>query len=952
MAVVFNNEFRDMAAEANFPFTTASTLIQDALEIDIGCFLDATIYPLNVHTAPYYIASINGNYGTNNQVELVIYDAGTLEVCKIVCDSETDTAMATDADGSIVGVIVYNQGLLAELIGKVGCSDITLTSNVAEFTAGTCFSTEADGNLFIKTDTDSYSGDVVITASKGVHFETEPTPDLGSSTSSSSSFNQTYSSTSSSSSTSQSSSSSSSSTAARSTSSISPSTSSSALKSTSSTSSSQTQSTSSVSGGPLNSSSSSSTEHCDPWDTTSATFFHYKLNDNNGTHTVVNSVGADGTLSSTGTSTVTSDLSVTGKIDRGFEFTPDAGGTGNVTYVNTVGSKALMQNPFTMAFWIKPEDEYPVYDNPADVIGVNDTYSATTKFIIKHQNAGLIVEYYVNSSGGVVSTGTIWPASPPVPSPAWKHIVVTINASSIFIYVDTVLVGSGPHSAVMTSFSPWTDPILGSVYGYQGPGYGGASADTESFNGILDDVRILNRALTDDEREGLYNEGNGTEDLSGCLPVSSSSSSHSSSSLSDSLISLTVTQYRMNDVTGNIIVNDTGSNNTDAYITSTVSAAATYLASIPGKIDKGLLFNETVGGARLDILHPFGTNWPTVPVPALYTPSFADPFTLTCWVRPSTGFTTGTILYAAANSGSAMLQISNGHLVMSYAAAQVPSYSKWCQLRSDASVITADSSTWTHIAVVVKDSDILFYVNNTLTAASYVSWGTNMSSITMNDWKTYVNSTGTVAALGRSSLSGYDWYIGGLEDFRLIAKALTTGEISSIWNGGNGTYDLDPTGSSSSGGPDPSSSSSPESQGNFSSTSESSSSFSSVSELSSSSISISESSNSSSSSSSWKFSSSSSSTSSEGLTSSSSSSSSSDSSSSPSSLSSEARTSGIVSINVYGELFTLNQPIVTINNRPMEHAWLAAHPSSAVRVKTDPDEKLIVGKSKDFGSAT
>jgi len=942
MAVVFNNEFRDMSSQANFPFTTASTLIQDALEIDIGCFLDATIYPLNVHTAPYYIASITGNYGTDNQIELVIYDAGTLEVCKIVCDSETDTAMATDADGSIVGVIVYNQEKLAELIGKIGRSDITLTSNVAEFTAGTCFSTEAGGNLFIKTDTDSYSGDVVIAAAKGVHFETEPTPDLGSSTSSSSSFNQTYSSTSSSSSTSQSSSSSSSSTAARSTSSISPSTSSSALNSTSSNSSSQTRSTSSVSGGPLNSSSSSSTEHCDPWDTTSATFFHYKLNDNNGTNTVVNSVGANATLLSTVTSTTTSALSATGKIDKAFEFTPNTG-TGNIDYVNCIGSKALMINPFTVAFWVQPDDESPTYTNPCNVIGTYDTSTSLHSFEIKHQNKGLSITYYVNGYGGAVSSLNIWPTSGS--APAWKHIVVTVNASSIHLYVNNVLVASASHSATMSAFSPLYEPSLGAVRGRPGA--------NDSFNGKLDDVRILNRALTDDEREGLYNEGNGTEDLSGCLPVSSSSSSQSSSSQSDSLLSATKIQYRMNDYNGTTVVNNTGSNSLDGYIASGTGASSTYNAAITGKIDKGLLFNVMVNYSRVDIVHPFGTSYPTRSDVQEYSSLFSNDFTITSWIRPNTGLVNGTILKATANSGNATLQISNGYLKMSYSAAAVPSASTYCQLISDAAVITADSSTWTHIAVVVKSSNILFYVNDTLIAASYVGWGApGMTSITMADWGTYVNSSGTYVTMGRDSLYGYDIYIGGLEDFRVVDRELLSTEISDIWNGGSGTYDVDPTGSTSSGGPDPSSSSSAESQGNFSSTSESSSSFSSVSELSSSSISISESSNSSSSSSSWKFSSSSSSTSSEGLTSSSSSSSSSDSSSSPSSLSSEARTSGIVSINVYGELFTLNQPIVTINNRPMEHAWLAAHPSSAVRVKTDPDEKLIVGKSKDFGSAT
>ena len=58
-----------------------------------------------------------------------------------------------------------------------------------------------------------------------------------------------------------------------------------------------------------------------------------------------------------------------------------------------------------------------------------------------------------------------------------------------------------------------------------------------------------------------------------------------------------------------------------------------------------------------------------------------------------------------------------------------------------------------------------------------------------------------------------------------------------------------------------------------------------------------------------------------------------------------------ISINMYGELYTQQRPIKTINNKALEHCWLAAHPDSAIRIRTDASG-IIIGKSQDYGNAT
>ena len=77
----------------------------------------------------------------------------------------------------------------------------------------------------------------------------------------------------------------------------------------------------------------------------------------------------------------------------------------------------------------------------------------------------------------------------------WNHLVGTYDGTTLRIYVDGVLAGSTV--AVGTIDATTLDSLIG-VHN---------SLATNFFNGLLDDVRIYNRALSNDEIKQLYNMG-------------------------------------------------------------------------------------------------------------------------------------------------------------------------------------------------------------------------------------------------------------------------------------------------------------------------------------------------------------------------------------------------------------------------------------------------------------
>jgi len=176
MAQVINHEFRDMAEQASYPFTAEATMANENMVIVTDCFLDALIYPVQGGEAPYYISAMDGEYGERTQMLVTLSDNTFTELGTAVCDLDVDTVMIHDSNDKVIGVFVYNRPAMVGLISKVGNTIQEFTRTETEFCAGCCFAPAVDGTVYVKTPEETFTGDVVLTAANGMHFELEDEP--------------------------------------------------------------------------------------------------------------------------------------------------------------------------------------------------------------------------------------------------------------------------------------------------------------------------------------------------------------------------------------------------------------------------------------------------------------------------------------------------------------------------------------------------------------------------------------------------------------------------------------------------------------------------------------------------------------------------------------------------------------------------------------------------------
>lgn len=87
---------------------------------------------------------------------------------------------------------------------------------------------------------------------------------------------------------------------------------------------------------------------------------------------------------------------------------------------------------------------------------------------------------------------------PTISEDQWYHVVASVSNTEASFYVDGIMVGSVTTNNVVGNYNPLIPFTLGALQGYN-----------EAFNGIIDEVGIWNRALTDAEVTRLYNNGNG-----------------------------------------------------------------------------------------------------------------------------------------------------------------------------------------------------------------------------------------------------------------------------------------------------------------------------------------------------------------------------------------------------------------------------------------------------------
>lgn len=157
--------------------------------------------------------------------------------------------------------------------------------------------------------------------------------------------------------------------------------------------------------------------------------------------------------------------------------------------INIPNTSQLLNNSYTYSAWINASS-LPTIGGTAWIVGIGQGGVGDQALYIYNNNGviGFSAHTYATPAG-CLSNG-LFSANGGVTVNAnqWYHIAVTMGNGAYKMYVDSKLVSSATSSCITMIYGSSPLAHIGSRLGILSP-----------FNGIIDDVRIYNRALTEDE---------------------------------------------------------------------------------------------------------------------------------------------------------------------------------------------------------------------------------------------------------------------------------------------------------------------------------------------------------------------------------------------------------------------------------------------------------------------
>lgn len=196
---------------------------------------------------------------------------------------------------------------------------------------------------------------------------------------------------------------------------------------------------------------------------------YYALNEPSGTFV------RDSSINANNGNTISSPTWTSGRVDGGVSL------NGSSQYVT--GPDVDSATNITISAWVNPSASH--------------TSSIVSKHSSTSDNQGRLslasnTPSFTITTGGTQRTAT---AGSAIPSSSWSHIVGTYDGSNARLYVNGVQAGiSAGTGAIATNAFAWT---VGRD----------ANASSNYFNGVIDEVKVLSRALTLSEVDAEYDAG-------------------------------------------------------------------------------------------------------------------------------------------------------------------------------------------------------------------------------------------------------------------------------------------------------------------------------------------------------------------------------------------------------------------------------------------------------------
>jgi hypothetical protein len=388
-----------------------------------------------------------------------------------------------------------------------------------------------------------------------------------------------------------------------------------------------------------------------------------------------------------------------------------------VKITNNIGDNMAQ---ITVSYWMKSN----VTTNPGYMVSKGRFGGAT-----------LTSWHFVRSSGGEFQfsvyspTDTLGAATKSgYADTNWHHVVGTYDGATVNIYVDGVAGTSGALTGLIDSNSGY--PLcIGSINGDSS-----ATCQTSTFNGILDEVRLYNRALSANEVKGLYNSA-------------STKFNKTNTSLNNGLIGHWT--FDGKDMTPNVRdISGQGNH-------GTLSGQSATTTSI-GKFGQALRLD---GSDDFVTMTDFADNMPTISAMA--------------WVKISGG--SSNMIISKSRSGFGTWSISYSNTSRTYS----------CRIFTTDDNRTANSETfsaashpgidgkWHHVMCIYDGANISIYVDGAPSGTPGALTGSLNNTSYPFCIGTDSNATTCVAG---SSLNGL------IDDVRIYNRALSANEITALYN--------------------------------------------------------------------------------------------------------------------------------------------------------------------------
>lgn len=382
-------------------------------------------------------------------------------------------------------------------------------------------------------------------------------------------------------------------------------------------------------------------------------------------------------------------VAVPGKIAVGMAF----GSNDGVTTPHIDLSAGL-----TAAAWVKPRDTTHNYNSNYQIIMAQEN-----NFLLGMSKNSNRVTAQVNI-GGAWLGGFDLPSSI-LPLNQWTYLVMAWDKNNIYVYLNGTLYNQYPAAGNLTASSA-------NLYFGKRPDY---TAQSQTYNGYLDDVAIWKRALSGAEIATLYNN------------------------------EVTGQSYDPNSNNGPTFVSPGATNPTQTNLTNYPP-----LTNVPPTTSHAKSFNG--GGDYLVNAAPSGL--PT-----------GSTMTVSSWVKP-----TGTYANPSYNGVVSFgPRTSNNSFLLALQNSGKPTFAAWGNdfVPTGGSVITVTPNQWNHLAAVLSGSSITLYVNGQTNSQMT---GTLASIPNIQSGPLVIGAT-DYNPPGR-------FYNGAIDEVRIYNRALSATEVS------------------------------------------------------------------------------------------------------------------------------------------------------------------------------